>query len=319
MAVSAPVFEALRPVPGSLRLIAVRWTLSILAALPGIAAANAALSESVGTQPWFTEAPDPLPVPQFFGVMGELGAAMPVLLFGVVLAWLFNQLLTAAAVEILDPGRESGKVRLWRTMVDSGWCYLRVYLRISLFALVFLALGGRILSGVFDRLNDWGVVAGWTGKTLVYTLPIVHLLLLLAWAGVVGACAWWSRVIIVRGGRRYVRRLLTVVPRVAWRNPVQGFLLHWLLGAASVLLGAAVLVAWRQAPGVATGWFAGWLVLLLVQAAVWHWRLRMLSLIWSLPTLDDLREKPDAPWGVFRRLRARLRRRGAVSTPVSPT
>ena len=141
-----------------------------------------------------------------------------VLLFGVVLAWLFNQLLTAAAVEILDPGRESGKVRLWRTMVDSGWCHLRVYLRISLFALVFLALGGRVLSGVFDRLNDWGVVAGWTGKTLVYTLPIVHLLLLLAWAGVVGACAWWSRVIIVRGGRRYVRRLLTEMERCVQRS-----------------------------------------------------------------------------------------------------
>ena len=144
----------------------------------------------------------------------------------------------------------------------------------------------------------------------------LSLLLLLAWAGVVGACAWWSRVIIVRGGRRYVRRLLTVVPRVAWRNPVQGFLLHWLLGAGSVLLGAAVLVAWRQAPGVATGWFAGWLVLLLVQAAVWHWRLRMLSLIWSRPTLDDLREKPDAPWGVFRRLKSRFRR--GRSTRVSP-
>ena len=38
MAVNAPVIEALRPVPGSLRLIVVRWTLSILAALPGIAA-----------------------------------------------------------------------------------------------------------------------------------------------------------------------------------------------------------------------------------------------------------------------------------------
>jgi hypothetical protein len=315
---SAPAVQAVRPVPGSARLIVLRWVLSILAALPAIAAARGALS-AAAKEPWFTEAPDPLPLPQFFGVLGEIGPAVPVMLIGVFLTWLFHQLHTASAVEILDPGREPGKVRLWRTMVDTGWRYLLIYLRVSLFALVFLLLGARILSVVFDRLGERGVVEGWTGKTLILTLPIAHALLLLAWAGIVGAAAWWSRVILLRGGRRYVRRMLTIVPRVLWRSPVQGFLLHWVLGAASVLVGAAVLVSWRQAPGVATGWFALWLVLLLVQSAVWHWRLRTLSLIWSMRQFDDLREKPDAPWGVFRWFKARLRRRTAASTPVSTT
>jgi hypothetical protein len=318
MAMSAPILQALGPVPGSLRLIALRWALSILAALPGIAAAKAALSGSVGTQPFFTEAPDPLPLPQFLGVMSEVGAVIPVLFIGVVLVWLVNQLLTAAAVEILDPGRKPGRVRLWRTLVDSGWRYLLIYLRVSILALVFLALGARVVSFVFERLTEHGVVEGWTGKTLIYTLPFVRVLVLLAWAGLVGVCAWWCRVILLRGGRRYVRRMLTVVPRVLWRSPVQGFLLHWLLGIASVLLGATVLFAWRQTPGVATGWFAGWIVLLLVQSAVWHWRMRTLSLIWSTSVFDDLRDKPDAPWGVFRWIRSRFRR-GTASTPVSPT
>ena len=316
MAMSTPVVEALQPVPGSVRLIATRWLLSILAALPVMTAAKAALSDSVGKQPWFTEAPDPLPLPQFFGVMGEIGPAVPVMLFGVVLAWLFHQILTAAAIEIFDPRREPGKVRLWRTMVDKGWSYLLVFLRVSLFAFIFLAIGARVLAFVFERLAERGAVEGWTGKTLVLTLPIVHALLLLAWAGIVGACAWWSRVILLRGGRRYVRRMLTLVPRVLWRSPIQGFLLHWVLGAASVVLGAAVLFAWRQAPGVATVWFVAWLLLLVVQAAVWHWRLRMLSLIWSCSAFDDLRDKPDAPWGVFRRLKSRLTRNRSV--PANP-
>jgi hypothetical protein len=290
-------------------LIAARWALSILAALPGIAAANAALSESIGTKPWFTEAPDPLPLPQFFGVMEEVGRALPVLLIGVALAWLFLQMLNAAAIEILDPGRTPGRVRLWRTIVDSGWRYLPIYLRVSLLALIFLGLGARAVSTVFDRLGDQGAIEGWSGETLVLTLPMVHLLVLLAWAGIVGAGAWWSRVILTRGGRRYVRRMLTVVPRVIWRNPLQGFLLHWLLATASVLLGAAMLFAWRQTPGVATGWLAAWLVLLLVQAGVWHFRLRTLNLIWSLATQDDLRDQPDAPWGLFRRFKTRLLRR----------
>jgi len=319
MAMSAPVLQGLQPVPGSVRLIALRWALSILAALPGIAAAKAALSGSVGSEPWFTEVPDPLPLPQFFGIPGEVGAAVPVLLIGVVLAWLFHQLLTAAAVEILDPARQPGRVRLWRTMMDRGWSYLLIYLRVSLVALVFLLLGARILSVVFERLAERGVVEGWTGKTLILTLPIVRLLLLLAWAGIVGACAWWSRVILLSGGRRYVRRMLTIVPRVLWRSPVQGFLLHWLLGIVSVLLGAAVLFTWRQAPGLATGWFVAWLMLLVVQSAVWHWRMRTLSLIWSLSSFNDLRDKPDVPWGVFRWFKSRLRRRAAASTPVSTT
>ncbi len=59
--------------------------------------------------------------------------------------------------------------------------------------------------------------------------------------------------------------------------------------------------------------FALLLVLLLVQSAVWHWRLRTLSLIWSMRHFDDLREKPDAPWGVFRWLKSRLRRRSSLA------
>jgi hypothetical protein len=313
MAVSRPGLEALRPGAGSLRLVAARWMLSILAALPGIAAANAALSESVGTKPWFTEAPHPLPLPQFFGVLDEAGAVLPILFLGALVAWIFHQMLTAAAIEILDPRRTPGRVRLWRTLVDSGWRHLLIYLRVSLLALVCLVVGARGVTAVFGRLADRGVVEGWTGQTLIYTLPVVQVLVLLAWAGIVGAFAWWSRVILTQGGRRYVRRMLTVVPRLMWRSPLLGFLLHWFLATASVLIAVVALFSWRQTPGVAhsvaIGWLIAWLVLLLVQAAVWQYRLRLLSLTWSLARFDDLRGKPDSSWGLFRRLKQRLKRR----------
>ena len=316
MALNPPALAALAPVRGSVRLIAVRWALSMLAVLPGIVAAKGMLSGSVGMSPWFTEAPDPLPLPQFFKVLNEVGSAAPVMIAGVIVVWLFNQLLTAAAVEVLGPNREPGPVRVWRAILDVGGRYFFVYLRISLLAFVFLALGGRLLSGFFDYLIERGVVERWTGKTLVYTLPIVHTLLLLGWASLVGACAWWSRVIVVNGRRRYVRRLLGIVPRVAWRSPIQGLLLQWALAIASVTVGAAVLFAWRQAPGAAGGWFAIWLGVLVAQAVVWHWRLRTLSLIWALPTLDDLRARPDRPWGLFRGIRKRFRRAPAPPPAV---
>ena len=308
---SAPLLDALRPVPGSLRLIVSRWLLSIFAGLPGIVAGKAALSESIGTKPWFAEAVDPLPLPQFFGVLGEVGSVLPMMLIGVLFAWLFLQLLTAAAVDILDPSRRAGRVRLWRTMIDTGGRHFLAYLRISLFALIFLGIGGRIFLLVYARLVERGVVEGWSGKTLVFTMPVAATLFLLGWAGLMGTCALWGRVITVRGNRRYVRRTLLMVPRVIWRNPVQGLMVHWLMGIGFVLSGAAMLVAWRQAPGVATGWFIAWLLLLLVQSAVWHWRMRTLSLIWSQPGLDDLRSVPDAPWGLFRRVRDRFRRKPA--------
>ncbi len=313
---SAPLIDGIKPVHGTLRLVGVRWVVSILAALPATMAAKGALS-TAATRPWYTEAPDPLPLPQFFGVMGELGAVMPLVVVGAIVAWLAHQLLTAAAIEILDPARGAEPIRLWRAMVKIGWRYLLIFLRVSLFALVFLLIGSRVLSWIFDGLAERGAVQGWTGKTLVLTLPILHGLLLLAWAGIVGAWAWWSRVILLHGRRRYVRRMVGIVIRTVWRSPLQGFVAHWILGIASVLAGAAVLFAWRQSPGVATGWFLLWLLLLLVQAFVWHWRLRTLHLIWACSSFDDLRARPDAPWGVFRWIRKRLPRRAAASGDAS--
>lgn len=305
---AAPAVEALKPVQGSVRLIAARWVLAILAALPGIFAARAALDASAGRQPWFTEAPDPLPLPQLIKILAELAPAVPVLVAGVVVAWLVQLLLTAAAVELFDPRAAPGPVRLWRGTIDTGTRFLWVYLRISVSAAVLLFVGGLIVDAVFEKLADRAEVAGWSGTTIIYGLGIGQMALLLTGAGLVGLCAWWSRVIVVGGGRRYVRRLPTMLVRVCWRWSFQGLILPGTVGMASVLAGAAVLFAWRQSPGTGTVWFVLWLGLLLVQAYLWHWRLRTLCLIWFSTGLDDVRATPDRPWHMFRRIRRRLRR-----------
>ena len=104
--------------------------------------------------------------------------------------------------------------------------------------------------------------------------------------------------------------------RIWWRIPFQAFVLQWILAMGSVLAGAGVLVAWRQSPGPGEGWFAVWIALLVVQAGAWHWRLRTLRLIWSGPEVQDLRERPDAPWDLLRRLARRFR--PAPPSAVSP-
>ena len=319
MAVSAaPAIEALRPVRGSLRLIATRWVLAVLAALPGIFAARAVLDESAGRQPWFAMAPDPLPLPQMLEILGKLGPAVPVLMAGVVVAWLVQLLVTAAAVEVLDPRRAPGPVRLWRGTIDTGTRFLWVYLRISLCAVVLLVAWARIVGLVFEKLADRAEVSGWTGTTIIYGLGISRLGLLLAGAGVIGLFAWWSRVIAVCDARRHVRRLATMVIRVCWRRVFQGLILPCVVGALSVLVAAAVLFAWRQSPGTATAWFVFWLGLLLVQAYLWHWRLRTLCLIWGSTGLDDVRATADEPWHVFRRMWRRLRRPSPETPRMGP-
>jgi hypothetical protein len=311
----APAIAALRPVRGSGRLIAVRWALSIAAALPAMLATRATLDQVAGRQPWFTDAPDPLPLPQLVKILGQLGPAVPASVAGVIAAWLATLLVTAAAVEILDPGRAPEPVRLWRSTIDTGTRFLWVYLRISLCAAVLLGLGARGVTSVFEMLANHAKVAGWTAVTIVDVLGVGRVALVLAGAGLVGVLAWWCRVISVGDQRRYVRRLPTMVARVGWLWAAQGVILPWIVGTASLIAGGAVLFAWRQSPGDGTAWFVFWLGLLLAQAYLWHWRLRTLCLIWGSTGLDDVRGTPDEPWHAFRRLRRRWAPGAASGVP----
>ena len=169
-----------------------------------------------------------------------------------------------------------------------------------------------ITGKIFDRLIDHGQLAGWTGETLFTVVQLRGVVLLLV-ASAIGVAAMWCRVILASGDRRFVRRMNTVVPRVGWRHPFQGILLPMALGIGSLLLGAWVLFSWRQSGAGATGlWSALWLAVLLVQSWIWHWRLRICCTVWDDPRHDRLRETPDEPWHVFRRLFGRFRHREPV-------
>lgn len=324
MAVNAWIAGA-APKAGSLRLILLRWLLWIAAALPGVGVAAGSLGDAVANRPEFTRAPDPLPLVGLGRLLAEIpGAAWGVLLAGAIVAWLGNLLLTAGAVEVLG-ANEGGrprpvKLRVLRTVFEVGTRSLWVYLRIALLALVLILIGGRLLGWVFEKIADHGELAGWTARGRWWNLPLVQGLLLFGWMNLVGLWAWWSRVIAVVDGRRYVRRMPGLVLRVCWRRPVQAVLLHLVIALFSMTVGAAVLFAWRQSAAGPVGWIVLWLAVPLMHAYVWHWRIRACRLIWTTPDHSDLRDVPDRPWHVFRRLRERLfrRRRAAAVTEAAP-
>jgi hypothetical protein len=94
-----------------------------------------------------------------------------------------------------------------------------------------------------------------------------------------------------------------VVPLLVWRAPVQGFLVSMLLSALSLVGAALVVLAWRQSGADALGlWLPIWLAVLLGQAYVWHWRVRMCVELAESGLAAAWSTVPDAPWHVFRRV-----------------
>ena len=314
MAVRRPWREALRWRPGSVRLMALRWLLFVVAALPVLAAGVGGIGDTLANRPYFAEAPDPLPLLPFFRMLGRMpGAVWGMLAVAAAAAWLGNLMLTAGAVAIFG-APSGGKPRVWRTVFRVGTHALWAYLRIALVALVLGLVGVRILAAIGDRLQDHAVQSLWTmhGRFL---LQAARGLATVSWLTLVGVFAWWSRVIVVADQRRRVRRLCTVVPRLWKRRPVGALLLHFLLALGGLLASAAVVVAWRQSAAGGVGWAILWLAVLAALSWLWHWRLRAGRLLWSSPELLDLRAVPDAPWGLPSRLLARRRWRPSRRRP----
>jgi hypothetical protein len=225
---------------------------------------------------------------------------------GVVAAWVGNLFLTAGAVELLG-GISETKVRVWRTVIETGTRSLWVFLRLAVLGAMLIFGGAKLLGVFFDRLIDHGAAAGWTGHLLVRDLALAHGMLLLTWATLVGVMIWWCKVIAVADDRRLIRRLPPMVLRLWWRRPLQGLVFHVVLSVVTVFTSAAVLFTWRQSAAGVGGWIVLWLVVLGFLAFVWHWRLRACRLVWAAADLQDLREQPDEPWHLPRRLWRRLR------------
>jgi len=302
MALTGCWWQAATFAPGSVRLILTRWLLFAAAGLPGALAGGAALMQGPAAEPYFADAPQPLPVTQFVELLGRTPGGMWGLLFvGVAAAWLFSQLLTAAAASIfLEP--EAGKPRVWRAIFSTGPKYFGRYLRVAVCAGIWLAIAIVVTNGAVGWLADRGALAGWSAQTAV-TMRVIQALVLLVVAGAVGTCALWCRVAVVASNRRCVRRLHQVVVGVSARAPIQGLLLQVLVASLVLIAGAAAVVGWRQAgAGHTQAWLAVWLTVLLVQAYVWHWRIRLCCELARSGIAATWTAVPDEPWRIPRRL-----------------
>ncbi|RMG47404.1 MAG: hypothetical protein D6718_03765 [Acidobacteria bacterium] len=297
-------------VNGSVRLILLRWALLVVSGSAAVLLAAPPLA-AAARRPFFTEPAGPLPAGHLArlaiaagpGLGAAAGAAALLALAG-------HWLLVPGAIAWLDRVRRGGRPRgVVRFVVEAGTPRLWAMARITLLAVALAAAGLAAIRLGFHRLDVAAERGAWDSAARAVLLPRLRWLAGLLWLALVGAFAFWCRVVMVADGRARVRSVMLLVPRIWVRIP---FSAPVLFVAVTVLVQAgagAYLLAWRQsAPRSVSGlaaWSAGALAVLLLQAGAWHWLLRSALVAYGNPRLAPLRARPDRPWYLFRRLARR--------------
>lgn len=317
-----PVLNGLRPVKGSIRLIALRWGVVVLASLPTMLVALMGVAEGPARQPYYTDIDERTPAVHLLRLAKDLPPGLlPALVISIGLAILADQLLTGGALAILRPERPAGdRVNVTRAVLDDGLVHLWAFLRAALVGLVLSATGVALLRFVVKKIAMAGERAGWSGATIGLTLPLIQVFVALVWLSTVGAWVFWCRLITAADGRRRVRRTGLLVLGVWRRYPLRSWGLFVALTLASTLISGAVLVAWRQAEpstgGAVAVWAVVWALTLGVQAFVWLWLLRSGRLLYESGDLTGLRGRPDEGLGIVAKLAFWRRRSRAAPAPA---
>jgi hypothetical protein len=303
-----PVLDGLRPIQGTIRLWALRFGLVVVMSLPALLTAVGGVSSGVARMPYFTDVSGRLPILHLAQMGSELpGAFAGMMLLGIVLAVLGDQLLLGGGVALFDPARpQGGRVRVLGMVLREGLPTLWAFLRAVLLGILFSAAGVGAIRAVLKRIGTAGARAGWTGETTALTIPLIGFVLIALWLGTVGAWVFWCRLITAIDGRQRVRRTGILVWRVFARSPLRSWGMFVGLTFLSILVSGAVLFAWRQAEPRSGGsillWATAWLATLAAQAFVWVWLLRSGRLLYASPRFSDLHARSDEPWYVLRKL-----------------
>lgn len=300
MALTGSLLGGLRLRPGSVELITQRFFVLVACFLPAYLAGLVGLADRYGTRPALAGHPGPLPVFLVADLLSELPKSFTVLAAaGVAALMLFEQVLSAGALARLDPERSTASLRdRWRGAWREGVPHFWRFVRIKLLAVVLFALGAWLIGKLFSPLFEHGERAGYTGLTLVVLLPGARLLATTLWLAVVGALAFWCRLLTVADDRRRVRRTVLHVLQVFRRRPWQalGFFVVATMGAN---LGGTALLVLLAPPHRGLGAVARavvWLALLLAHSYVWHWLIHAGRLLYARPEMADVHGAPDAPW-----------------------
>ena len=296
------------PGPGALRLCGLRFGYLALLAAPAWWFSRSAVTDGPGRS---SELAAQLGDMGLAAMLESVRAAAPGISVGavcVVLGLGLDLILTGGALELCGPGGPPAR-GMWRALRSGGarhfWPLLRVRIAASAAALVGCLCLALIGLGAAAAQSSPAPLLGALPPTL---------LAMSVWLALVGAGSHWCRVVVVADERRFVRRVVPIVARLWWRQPLRGPLFHALAIALVVAGGGAILARWRGSDPVGSGellpWVLAWALVTWVHAWVWCGFQRAGRLIWAAERFADLRATPDSGW--------RRARRGAIPAPSRP-
>jgi len=283
-------------VRGSIAIIAMRVVLLVLAALPTLVMLGSAIASDPARRPYFTDVEGRLPIVHLLRFFEQLPSLSAPIALGVVIALLGEQVLVAGALAWLGP-RAERKAGVFGRVLQTGFSWLGPMLRVMLGAAVLVVAGSWAIDRLLSKIGSYGEVANWSGYTLGVLLPFLQGIATLLWTALVGAWAFWCRVVCIASERRQVRSAARVALFVFWRAPWRAPLFFVSVTVGSFLASAAVLIIWRQLPPPTVGHVIFialvWLLTLVAQAWLWHWLLRSARLLYATKRFADLHTLPD--------------------------
>lgn len=263
------LIELLKPVEGTFRVVASRWLLYMLAMLPGMFALSAHLNETIGKRPWFHDLQPPLDVLSTRFVLAQLGDGVALLLAGVAFIWLLQLVWLGGSVRVLNP-RTPG---VYTKVFANGWQYLARFVRIAIIAVIVTAILQFVIGKFFGALSARAETHAWPVYESYVTLNLWRASVVFVVLTLVGVIAFWMRMIAVDEERFDTRRLPWQALKLVRRRPLAVLLGQFLIVCAVLGIQALALWCWRQSPHGAV-WLAAWVVLQLVTAYVWQFRIR---------------------------------------------
>ena len=270
--------ELLKPTHGTLRVVASRWLLYMLAVLPGMWSLSSHLNEVIGKRPWFHDLQPPLETLSARFVMANLGDGLALLGAGVAVIWLLQLVWLGGSARVLDP-RTPG---VYKKVFANGWQFLARFIRIAIIAVIVTLVLQLIISKIFGALSARAETQPWSFYASYITLNLWRVATMFIVLTLVGIIVFWMRMIAYDEDRHDTRRLPWQALKLVARRPLGALFGQFLIVCAVLGVQAMALLCWRQSPNGGL-WLGAWAMLQLLTAYVWQFRIRMALAILSRP------------------------------------
>jgi|GEM_PF-3532002 len=243
------------------------------------------LDGSLAKQPFYTDVVGLMPLSHIGALMRSSSSVLAsfslIILFTLALSLVLTQILIAT---IFLGKSENETIR--KVYFKQAPKYLWSYLKIMIYALILIAVGGWLIMKVFSHLSDMSHRQEWSLWWIAYAIFGARFCLLLIWSALVGVWALNCKAAITRHikearPKKAVFKFL-LVPFGFWRRRlVSTLLLPFLVPLSIQLFTAFYLYYWRQNPPDATAGIVtfnlAWAVLLILSAGCWVWVLQLLA------------------------------------------